>query len=110
VSLLFTYVPALCRCGKRGHLQTVYQGELAKQANKLQRDQPLSVKHMEEEQVDSDNGDDEFALWTVFGNHKKGTLFLCELITSIYRWNWIRGGSISCVRTRVESVVLYEVI
>ena len=57
---------------ERGHLQTVCQGELAKQTNRSQGDRPSSVKHMEKEQADSDNGDDDFALWTVFGNHKEG--------------------------------------
>jgi len=60
------------RCGKKEHLQTVCQGELTKQKNKSQGDRPASVKHMEKEQVDSNNGDDDFALWTVFGNHKEG--------------------------------------
>ena len=61
------------RCGKKGHLQTVCQGELAKQRNKPQEgNKPSSVKYMKEEQTDGDNGKDDFALWTVFGNHKEG--------------------------------------
>ena len=59
------------RCGKKGHLQTMCQGQSAKhhcsQDNKLP-----SVKHVEEVQADVNSSEDDFALWTISGDHKEG--------------------------------------
>ena len=76
------------RCGKKGHLQTMCQGQSVKH-NRLEDNKLPLVKHVEEEQADVNSSEDDFALWTISGDHKEGYHVNLQIksMVSICTWN-----------------------
>ena len=81
---------------EKGHLQTMYQGQSVKH-NRSEDNKLPSVKHVEEEQADINSSEDDFALWTISGDHKEGYLVNLQIKGKHMHMELDTGAAVSVI-------------